>query len=268
MTSPAVRYLTAAGRTFAYREAGDGPLALLLHGFGMDSRMWDDVMSRVGTSRRCVALDLRGAGATSLGTDTPPPLEHHADDVAAVITALGEDTADIVGFSMGGFVLLALLHAHPGVVRSAAFVGTRANADDDAARAGRDDLARTIVGQGRSAAFAVMSPKLVAERAPDIVRARLRTMFEDQPCEGLVAALHAIRERPDRLSVVAGVPIPVLVVAGDEDAFAPLELTTAVAETAPHGRLAVIAGAGHTTPLERPGEVAAALAEFWTGSEG
>ncbi len=267
MTPPAVRFLSAAGTNFGYREAGAGPLTVLLHGFGMDSRMWDDVVARVGPDRRCVAVDLRGAGATSLGVDEAAPLERHADDVAALIVALGEDAADIVGFSMGGFVLLALLEAHPEVVRSAAFVGTRANADDDEARSGRDNLAQTIVGQGRSAAFAVMLTKLVAASASDVVRARLRTMFEDQPCEGLVAALHGMRERPERLSVMAGVAVPVLVVAGDEDAFAPLELTTAVAETAPHGRLAVLAGAGHTTPLERPDEVARALAEFWTAGE-
>ena len=266
--TPPVRRLAAAGHLFAYREAGEGPVALLLHGFGMDSRMWDDVVSRIASHRRCVALDLRGAGGTSLGIDDVFPVERHADDVAGVVAALGEDAVDVVGFSMGGFVLLALLERHPEVVRTATFVGTRANADDADARAGRDALARTVVEQGRSAGATAILPKLVGAGASEMVRARLRTMFEDQPSEGLVAALSALRERPDRLSVVAGAGCPVLVVAGESDELAPPELTLAVAQAAPDSHVALVSGAGHTTPLERPDEVARALLQLWGDAAG
>lgn len=73
VTPASIRYLSAASATFGYREAGASPLALLLHGFGMDSRMWDDVMSRIGTGRRCVAVDLRGAARHLWESTEQPP---------------------------------------------------------------------------------------------------------------------------------------------------------------------------------------------------
>lgn len=263
MTADVGRSITAAGTTFAYRESGSGPLALLLHGFGMDSRMWRPVMERLGAHRRCVAVDMRGAGATPAPADGAMPLERHAEDLAALVAAFGAERADVVGFSMGGFVLLALLEVNPSVVASATFVGTRANADDETARAGRDALIATLLDRGRGAGFLQMAPKLVAAGASLQTRALLRTMFEEQPYEGLVSALIAMRDRPDRLGVVTQVNAPTLVVAGDQDAFAPLPLTTAVAEAAPQGRVEIVAGVGHTVPLEAPGRVAALLDSFW-----
>jgi len=255
--------IAAAGSRFSYRERGSGPLALLLHGFGMDSRMWEPVMERIGARRRCVAVDLRGAGGTVLGSAASVPLERHADDVAALIAAFGGDAADVVGFSMGGFVLLALLERTPAVVRTAAFVGTRANADDAAGLATREALVGTLLEHGRAAAYTELLPRLVAADAAELVRARLRTMLEDQPYEGLVAAQRAMAERPDRLEVVRGARLPVLVVAGEHDAFAPPPLPAAMAEAAADGRLEVIAGVGHTMPLEAPVDVARLLAGFW-----
>jgi pimeloyl-ACP methyl ester carboxylesterase len=255
--------IAAAGTTFHYRASGTGPLALLLHGFGMDSRMWEPVVARLGARRRCVAVDLRGAGRTAPGPEASVPLERHADDVAALIAAFGAEAADVVGFSMGGFVLLAALERHPAVVRTAAFVGTRANADDAATMAARAALVRTLLERGRAAAYLELLPKLVVADAADHVLARLRTMLEEQPYEGLIAAQRAMADRPDRMDVLRTTRLPVLVVAGEHDAFAPLPLPTAMADAAFDAQLEVIAGVGHTTPLESPDHVARLLAGFW-----
>jgi len=256
-----VTTVAAAGTAFACRAAGEGPPAVLLHGFGMDSRMWEPVLARV-EGRRCVAIDLRGAGATPPGPGDAVSLERHADDVAAVIAELGHGRADIVGFSMGGFVLLALLERHPDVVASAVFVGARANADDAATRAGRDALAGTLLEQGRGAAYRQLLPRLAAPDASDHVRAQLRTMLEAQPYEGLIAALRAMRERPDRLAVLSRVLVPTLVVAAEHDAFAPAPLPQQMARAA-GARIEVITGVGHTMPLEAPDTLARLITTFW-----
>ena len=253
--------IAAAGTTFACRAAGEGPPAVMLHGFGMDSRMWEPVLARVD-GRRCVAIDLRGAGATPPDPDGTVSLERHADDVAAMIATLGHARADIVGFSMGAFVLLALLERHPDVVASAVFVGARANADDAATRAGRDTLIRTLLEEGRGAAYRQLLPRLAAADARDHVRAQLRTMLEAQPYEGLIAALRAMRDRPDRLAVLSRVRVPTLVVAAEHDAFAPAPLPQQLARAA-GAHIEVISGVGHTMPLEAPDTLASLITAFW-----
>lgn len=255
--------IEAAGTTFHYHATGSGRLALLLHGFGMDSRVWDLVLQRVGPGRQCVAVDLRGAGRTPLAADLTLPLERHADDVAALVTAFGARSVDLVGFSMGGFVLLEVLERHPAVVSTAAFIGTRGTAEDDATRATRDALIRTLLERGRSAAYSELLPRLVAADAPNYVLARLRTMLEDQSYEGLVAAQQAMRERSDRLKAVRAARKPLLVIVGEHDAFAPPPLAEAVADASADAQLEVIAGVGHTTPLESAGQVARLLTDFW-----
>ncbi len=125
----------------SYEEAGAGPLALFVHGFPLDATMWRPQLAGLAGLRRCVALDLPGFGRSA-----PPPagaitMEGLADVVAGVVTALGAEAADLVGFSMGGFALLALWERHPAAVRSLALVGARANADTGEVRARRDEHA-------------------------------------------------------------------------------------------------------------------------------
>ncbi|HSK96159.1 MAG TPA: alpha/beta hydrolase [Euzebyales bacterium] len=258
--------VAAAGTTFACLDRGEGPLTVLLHGFGMDRRMWRPVLEHLDGGRRYLAVDLRGAGDTAPHPGPEMTLERHADDVAAVIRGCGVRRACVVGFSMGAFVLLALLERHPRLVSSAVFVGARANADDAPTRAGRAALIRTLVDDGRGAGYRQILPKLAAPGATVHVRAQLRTMFEDQPYDGLVAAQEAMLARPDRRSVLAGVTVPVLVVAGEHDAFAPAPLPQQMAQAAPDGRLEVVAGVGHTIPLEAPAELAGLLDAFWRRS--
>ena len=105
------------GTMLYYREAGEGRLALFVHGFPLDHSVWLDQLAGLGHVRRCVAVDLRGFGRSDPITETSLSMEVMADDVAGLIDALGADQADIVGISMGGYVALALWELRPELVR-------------------------------------------------------------------------------------------------------------------------------------------------------
>jgi pimeloyl-ACP methyl ester carboxylesterase len=112
-----------------YRERGAGPLALLVHGYPLDSTLWLDQLEDLADLRRCVAPDLRGFGLSGPTRLPALTMERHADDLAGLVRALGADAADVVGLSMGGYVALALVERHPQLVRSLALVDTRAAPD-------------------------------------------------------------------------------------------------------------------------------------------
>jgi 3-oxoadipate enol-lactonase len=257
---------TALGRatTLTVHVAGHGPLAVLLHGYPLDHRMWlDQLHGPLATRRTLVAIDLRGHGQ-SPGTAEPVlSMELLADDVAAVIHTLSDGDADVAGLSMGGYVAFALWARHPELVRSLVLANTRAVADTKEARDGRDAAVATVTTKGRSAIADAMLPKMLAPGADPLLAARVRTMVETLPVETIVGDLRGLKERADRIAMLPTISVPALVVGGDQDPIAPRAETEAMAKAIPGAKLAMLAGAAHLTPMERPAEFAAAVAALW-----
>src|SRR5580704_12450658 len=94
----------ANGVDYAYREAGDGqvPLILLQH-FRGNLDGWDPALiDALATSHRVVTFDNAGVGATT--GSTPNSIEQMAHDTLSFLGAMGLDQVDILGFSIGSFV--------------------------------------------------------------------------------------------------------------------------------------------------------------------
>ncbi len=107
----------------AWREAGEGPAVLFLHGLGMTRTGFDPQLTELSDRRRCLAWDMPGYGASPLpaGGVTFPLL---ADAVAALFDRLELSSAHLVGLSMGGQIALHAALAHPARVRSLALLDT------------------------------------------------------------------------------------------------------------------------------------------------
>ena len=90
----------------------------------------------------------------------------------------------------------------------------------------------------------------------------VRTMiFENSP-DGVVAALGAMRERPDSTPLLGEIGVPTLVVGGEEDGISPPEVMGAMAAKIPGASHVTIPQTGHLSNLEAPEEFNAALADF------
>ena len=117
------RLVAAHGARFHVAELGEGPLVLLLHDFPQFWWAWrSQVVALASAGYRAVAMDLRGYGASDKpprGYDTPTS----AADVAAVVRALGERNAVVVGHGIAGRTAWALPSLHPEQVRGIVVVG-------------------------------------------------------------------------------------------------------------------------------------------------
>ena len=253
------------GTMLYYREAGEGELAVFIHGFPLDHTVWLDQLQGLAHVRRCVAVDLRGFGRSDPIAAHTLTMEILADDIAALIDALGSTEADIIGISMGGFVALALYELRPAMVRTLTLVGTRATADSTEGRAKREAAADSLLDDGRSAFAGAAIGSLLSPRPSRPVQARVRSMIEGTRYETIVAALEGMKERADRSALLPQIAAPTLVVVGDLDATIPAAEARSMAERIPGARLTVIPGAGHLSCIERPEEVNAALIELLEG---
>lgn len=259
------RHIAFEHTRLAVHLAGRGPLAVLVHGYPLDHRMWLDVMQGPLAERRTLAaIDLRGHGESPWCGDAAHAMTMFADDIAAVIRTLTDDPVDVVGLSMGGYAVLALCAEHGPLVRSLVLTNTRAGADSAEGRAGRDAAIATVTQKGRAAIAEAMVPKLLAPDADPLLVARVRTMIESTPYETIVADLRGMRDRRDRTSLLAEIAVPTLVVAGEHDALMPMAGVEAMAQAIPGARMAVIDGTAHMSPMERPDAWAAAVGEFWS----
>jgi pimeloyl-ACP methyl ester carboxylesterase len=94
--------------TIAYDRAGDGPPLVLLHPLGADRRVWDPIVSPLGTAHEVITVDLPGFGQSPpLRPATPTP-RALADAVAGLLRDLGVVRPHVVGNSLGGWVALEL----------------------------------------------------------------------------------------------------------------------------------------------------------------
>jgi pimeloyl-ACP methyl ester carboxylesterase len=117
------RSVGANGIALHVAELGSGPLVLLLHGFPQFWWAWRrQLVDLAGAGFRAVAVDLRGYGAS----DKPPrgyDAPNLAADMAALVSALGEDDAMVVGSDLGGLLGWTMAANHPQTVRSLAVLG-------------------------------------------------------------------------------------------------------------------------------------------------
>lgn len=258
-------YATVNGIRMAYRERGrDHRMALLLvHGFPLDSRLWDAQIAGLSSRVRVIAPDLRGSGKS----DVPPgpySMDQYADDMAGLLDGLGIRRAVVAGLSMGGYIAFALWRRHPERAQALVLADTRAEPDSPQARANRDAAAIRVREIGPAAYAEEMLPRLLAPANLDTPRIRERAlpMMAGQPVEGTAGALGALRDRSDSRALLPGISVPVLVIVGREDSLTPPADARAMADAIPGARLVEVPRAGHLSPLENPRAVNAALREF------
>jgi pimeloyl-ACP methyl ester carboxylesterase len=116
------RSITANGLRFAYLEAGEGPLVLLLHGFPDNARTWDVQLDALaGAGYRAVAPFLRGYAPTQV-PDEGYGIPLHGEDAAALIEELGDGPARVVGHDWGAGAAFAVMHNRPELVERATIV--------------------------------------------------------------------------------------------------------------------------------------------------
>lgn len=262
----ALTFLQVGRARLAVHTFGQGPPAVLIHGYPLDHRAWLDVCaSPLAKEHTLVAVDLRGHGMSPWACDPAHAMELFADDVAAVIESLGSEAVHVVGLSMGGYVALALWERHRRWVRSLTLVDTRSASDSEQGKAGRQAAMEATVHAGRHTLATAMLERLVPEHTDLLVKARIATMIEALPVETIVADLRGMRDRADRSWLLGTIDVPTLVVVGEHDTLTPPEEAKRIARAIPGARLCVVPGSGHLVPMEAPAVLVRELGAFWRG---
>jgi pimeloyl-ACP methyl ester carboxylesterase len=252
-----------ANRTTLYTEqAGDGPSIVFVHGMCGDARVWADQVDRLGDRFRCTTYDRRGH-TRSPRTEVAESVELHADDLAALVTALELAPTVVVGSSGGARITLDLIRRYPELVSGAVLSEPPVGALAPEAFASMIGDVAPAVQQaaevdGPTAAvdafFAAICPglwALIDEPVKDRYRGNSPMLFADlgMPAYAITA------------DDIARIHVPTLVLAGTTSHLALRQAAENVAHWLPDARFLELE-CGHVTYAERPSEFALAVAAF------
>jgi 3-oxoadipate enol-lactonase len=258
--------LAKDGASLAYtlREPPHPPKAriAMVHALAMDRSNWDAVIEALPAHSAVLTFDCRGHGASSPGAGTFS-VELFADDLANIMEEIGWDTAVIAGCSMGGCVSQAFAARHAErteallLIDTTAWYGPTAAADwqgraDRARKEGFAAMSEFQVGRWFTDGFRQTNPNVV-EKTLSVFLANDVEAYE-ATCRMLGAA--------DLRNSARDIKCPTTIIVGRDDYATPVAAAVALNEAIPGSNLQILEDARHFTPVERPQDIADALANL------
>jgi len=257
-------HIEVGGIRMGYDMEGGGAPLVLLHGFPLNRAMWRAQVAGLRDRFTVIAPDFRGFGDSQIPRD-PVTMNAYAQDVLALMDALGCPRFALGGLSMGGYVAFRVMALAADRVSALLIADSRAEPDTEEGRQRRYAAVARIENEGPAGyleefAGMVVGPTTRAQR-PEVVQA-VREIIGAPPARSLTAALSAMASRPDSRSLLSEVKVPALVVVGEEDTLTPPEAAEAMVAALPNARIVRIPAAGHMSNLEAPETFTRAVREF------
>ena len=249
----------------SFEDSCDRIPLLWIHGFPLNNLLWDLQIDDLAPLARMITPDLRGHGAT--GASEPPySMQMFSEDCCNLLDHLGITSPIVVGgLSMGGYIALDFQRRYPERTAGLILAATRAGADSEEGKAGRDQAAQLCRDEGVGAIAESMLPRMLApgtyqdnRELVEFVRDIMLATSE----EGVIGALAAMRDRPDSTPWLENIEVPVLVLHGDQDQLIPLKEAENTQVAIPDARLVIVPGAGHLPNLEKPAYFNEAVSDF------
>ena len=246
-----------------YEEAGVGPAVVLIHGFTLDTRMWDDQFLPLAQGFRVIRYDLRGFGRSALPTDAP---YSHGEDLRALLDALGLQQAHLVGLSKGGGVALNFALTYPQRALSLALIDTVLGGHAWSAEGSARDAQVWEAGRAGGVAAARASwlahPLFAPALRQPVVAARLRQIIADYTGWHFVNANPEQSLTPPAAQRLHELRLPVLAMVGEHDLPDFVQIAARIGREVSQARTVVVPGAGHMANMESPAVVTQALRDF------
>ncbi len=250
-----------------YEVSGKGQPLVFVNGLGSSTRDWEFQVPEFCKTYRVVTFDLRGQGRSGK-PEGPYQISQFAADLAGLLRALHIEAAHVVGISLGGGVALQFAIDYPALAKTLTIVNSGPSMGGTPEQARQEIERRTGIVQ--QVGMGAMGQALSGALFPKPEHAALRAAFVERWAENDPRAyVETMRSMLgwDVTGKLGSIHCPVLVIAADQD-YTPVAAKEAYVGLLPDARLVVISDARHATPMERPAEFNAALAEFLASHNG
>jgi len=270
------------GHPVSYREAGSGPVLLLVHGITSSSGAWSDVVPALAETHTVIAPDLLGHGGSAKPRGDYS-LGAYASGLRDLLAALGHERATVVGHSMGGGIAMQLAYQFPERVERLALVSSGGLGHEvgialRAATLPGAELVLPLITR-RWPREALLGGGHLLRHLGLRTRADVRgtafgltSLSDPEARNAFVHTARSIMDHSgqrvsalDRLYLAEG--MPTLIIWGDRDPMIPLKHGLAAHESIPHSRLEIFPDSGHYPFNEDPERFVAVLRDFLATTE-
>ncbi len=255
------------GAEIYYEEYGVGPETIVFsHGLLWSGRMFDDQVNTLKDRYRCITFDHRGQGQSEV-TKTGYDMDTLSEDAAALIEALECAPCHFLGLSMGGFVAMRLAIRRPELLKSLMLLETTADPEPEE-NIGRYRLLNFIarwfgLGLVANRVMPIMfGQKFLNDPKRATQKAEWRQHMINNHRIGITRAVKGVIERGGVYDQLDQITSPTLIIIGDQDVATVPAKSERMQARIPGADLVIIPGAGHTSSVEEPEAVNAALEEF------
>lgn len=260
--------ISANGIEIYYTEQGGGDETIVFgHGLLMDTSMWDAVAPQFANQYRVICFDFRGQGRTAdpgQGYDIGTLVE----DTAALIQGISAKPVHYVGLSMGGMVGLPLAARHPELLRSLVLLDTSAQAEPWWNKIKYAVMTFIVNLFGVKPLVPAMLPLMFGKSTLNNPAKREIISYWKQKLLNLkktiVGPVSGVTKRRDATTELANIVCPTLMVVGDEDLTTPPSCAEHIVAHVANAELKIIPQCGHSSALEKPEQVVAAMKNFYS----
>ncbi len=255
------------GAELYYEVHGSGPETIVFaHGLLWSGRMFDKQVDALKDRYRCITFDFRGQGQSEV-TPSGYDMDTLSEDAAALIESLNAAPCHFLGLSMGGFIGMRLAIRRPELLRSLMLLETSADPEpqENVGKYRKLNFISRWFGMGLVAGK-VMPIMFGQKFIHDPDRADERALWRERAISnhkvGISRATKGVIDRRGLYDELHEITIPTLILVGDQDvATVPAKSERMHARIA-GSQLRIIPGAGHTSTVEEPQAVNAAIQEF------
>lgn len=260
-------YLDTNGAHIHYTVEGGGDETIVFsHGLLFSGLMFGAQIDALKDRYRCITFDHRGQGRSGV-IDDGYDIETLTQDATALIEELGLAPCHFVGLSMGGFVGMRVAARRPELLKSLILIETSAEAEpkENLGRYGLLNLIAQWFGLGivMSQVMPIMFGKTFLR---DRARAKQRKFWRNHIAAndriGITRAVKGVIGRQSVLNEINTIKLPTLIVIGDEDVATAPEKSDRIHAAISDSKLVTIPNAGHSSPIEEPDRVNAAIEAF------
>ncbi|MEM7337518.1 MAG: alpha/beta hydrolase [Actinomycetota bacterium] len=238
----------------------DRPAVVLTHGAGGTHAVWFQQIPALAARYRVVTWDSRGFG-NSTNRNGTPTADAAASDLAAVLNTADVERPHLVGQSMGGWFISAFATAAPERVRSLTYADTVGGLWTDALREAIAAFTATGgLGEGGHGigTHRALWPGTAETNPAHAFLYQALGSFHDPPMRSLGAVL----EWTVAHDTIAGIGVPVMMIAGTHDQIFPAPALAASCALIPGARYVEIPASGHSPYFEQPAAWNDAMLQF------
>jgi pimeloyl-ACP methyl ester carboxylesterase len=213
------------GKNLFYNDEGTGSPFVFIHGFCEDNTLWNSFLNLLPSAIRVIRPDLPGFGKSDL-PDGEITIDTYAEAIYEILKQEYISKCAVIGHSMGGYAALAFAERYADMLNGIALFHSSAFPDDDDKKQDRLRAIEFINTHSVDIYIDEVYSKLFA---PEYYKTNTAAILQLQryayqfSAKGIINALNAMRNRPDRIAVLKEIKVPVLFIVGKKDMAVPYE---------------------------------------------